>query len=98
MEIKKVYEIIRVTEVPLDDHQDHVSYNHEINTTLVDLLVFMAGMPLKDQIYMLANTLTVSGFTQKEIAGAMGVTHQAYRHRLLNIRKDFEQRDVPTLK
>lgn len=99
MAIKKHYEVIRVSHVPLDEESiDYLAHNPEVNTSLVELLIFIAGLPLKDQVYMLANTLTVSGFTQKEIAEAIGVSHQAYRNRLLDIRKELLQRDGLTLK
>jgi hypothetical protein len=90
------YESYKVQMVPLFEEitaADQIDFSPSINS----VLEFVAGRSIKDQIYMLANLLTISGFTQKEIADGLGTTHCAYRDRLREIRKDFKHKGLNEL-
>ncbi len=90
------YEKQRVTIVPIDDVEvgslGSTIPGHEFS--IIELLEFMAGFPIKDQVYMLANTLTISGFSQREIATALGVSYQTYRNRLWDVRLTLKDRGI----
>lgn len=58
--------------------------------SVIELLEIMGDRPLREQVYMICNLLTISGFTQSEIAQELGVAHQKYRNTLLRIRKDMK--------
>lgn len=92
----KFWEVVKVTEVPIESedlqYNPNLAFSSEIHTSIFDILAFMAHLPLKDQVYMLCNVLTVSGYSQKEVAEALGVPYQTYRNRLLEIRKDFKDK------
>lgn len=60
--------------------------------SVIELLEFMAHRSLRDQVWMIANLLTISGYTQAEIAEALGVRYQTYRNTLLDIRKEYKRR------
>lgn len=90
----KNYEEVKVEHVSIEDLDlnfiSHLHYNPEVGSSIVDILAFIAPMPLHYQILMLANILTISGYSQREIAEAMGIKYQAYRNKLLDIRKEFQ--------
>ena len=75
-------------------YRDEEVVHFERTPTIFDLLDMMVGLPLLDQLFMIANTLTVAGYTQAEIAAAFGIHHKTYRNRLLKIRKDL-LKDAP---
>jgi len=84
------YDEIRITEVPINEEiTESLKYEEKLPTGVVDLLGFMGGLPLQDQIVLLCNSLTISGFSQKEIAEAIRMPYQTYRNKILAIRKTF---------
>lgn len=91
-------EVVRVTQVPLNEEIANTqSYTPDTPSNIEDLLAFMSSLSLQDQVFLLCNSLTISGYTQKEISEAMGVPYQTYRNRILNIRKNFRGRKVDSL-
>lgn len=87
-------QVVRVTFGELNEtiaeDEKHTVENARM-CSVTDLLEMIAHLELKDQVYMVSNILTVSGYTQKEIAEALGVSHKTYRNRLWEIRKDMLQ-------
>jgi hypothetical protein len=94
----KMYEKVPVTIISMDESSDEGLYGvvspQAYRTSITELIEFMAGMDLKDQIYMITNTLTIAGYSQREIAEAMGVSYKTYRNRLWEIRVGFKDRGV----
>lgn len=101
------YERVRVTLVELTDHREvehdgerdyrahhpHETVPFQRVVGVMDLLDMIAGLPLKDQILMVSNVLTIAGHSQKEIAEALGIPFKTYRNRLMDVRKDILRRD-----
>lgn len=81
---------VYVNELP--EEEDAGSYHFERMPSVMELLELMGHRSLKDQVYMVCNLLTISGFTQAEIAAAIGVSPQTYRNALLAVRKDLTGR------
>lgn len=76
-------------DVPLEEEH---AVDFERLPSVMELLEFIAHRPIKDQAYMLCNLLTISGFTQGEIAEALGISHISYRKALMEVRRDFRGR------
>lgn len=96
----KFYEKVTVTHVPLNEEiAEGQAYNPEAHTSLIEMQEFMHGLgfDLKDMVYMWANLLTMSGYSQKEIAEAMGVGYKTYRNRLWAIRGVFKDKGIREL-
>lgn len=91
------YEEQRVVIVPLEEAITKQAEVPEVNTTIKDILEFIGDSNLTDQIYMMCNLLTISGFTQKEIAKHLGVSYQTYRNRLWTVRKDYLKKGTKEL-
>jgi len=73
-------------------YHENETVEFESVPSVIELLEFMAHRSLRDQVWMIANLLTISGYTQAEIAEALGVRYQTYRNTLLDIRKEYRQR------
>lgn len=93
----QVYERVSVTfgELEEADTDRHAVYQPQ-DWTMMELLSMIGHLPVRDQVLMVSNLLTVSGFTQAEIAEALGVSHKTFRNRLWELRRDMLER--PTLK
>lgn len=93
---KVIYQTHKVSIVPLEEGitSEETLITPERMPSIIELLEFMAHLPLRDQVYMVCNLLTISGFTQEEIAKHLGVTHQTYRNYLLRIRHDFKEKGL----
>ncbi len=61
------------------------------STSVIDLLEMISHLSLKDQVHILSNLLTFSGYTQKEISQAMQIDHSFYRKQIFNIRKNLKE-------
>lgn len=85
---------VQLTDSDSLTHREEEIVHFERMPSLIDLLEFMAGMSLKDQIYMTCNLLTIAGYSQTEIALSLGVQPQTYRNRLREIRADFRTKGV----
>lgn len=87
------FEEIRVEHISLDDLDlnvvSHLRQNPEVTTSISDILSFIAPLPLREQAMMLTNILTVSGYSQREIAEALHTPYQEYRNILWEARKKF---------
>ena len=83
------YEKQVVQLVPLEEAITKPQSPPECNNSIKEILEFIADRNLTDQIYMICNLLTISGYSQKEIAKHLGVSYQTYRNRLWSIRKDY---------
>lgn len=59
--------------------------------TVLDILDTISDLPLRRQIYFLANLLTVTGYTQKEISEAMGISYKTYRNNLCESRQKLDK-------
>lgn len=81
-------EIVSLTDELTNNHVSEPEYCHSIK----DILEMIGDCNLTDQIYMMCNLLTISGFSQKEIAKRLGVSYQTYRNRLWTVRKDLLNR------
>jgi tRNA C32,U32 (ribose-2'-O)-methylase TrmJ len=75
-------------------HHEQEKIHFEHGPSILDLLEAIAHRPLKDQVIILANLLTSSGFSQAEISEALGFKHQYYRNRILEMRKEFKKRTI----
>jgi DNA-directed RNA polymerase specialized sigma24 family protein len=91
------YEEKTVVIVPLEEAITKQCEVPELNTTVKEVLEFIADRNLTDQIYMMCNLLTISGFSQKEIAKHLGVSYQTYRNRLWSVRKDYLKKGTKEL-
>lgn len=91
----KLYETIYITQIPLDSYNEEamqpVEFAPDYSFSVRELLEFTAGFPLEDQCLMFCNVLTVSGFSQKEIAKAVGLKYGEYRQKLMEIREKYKQ-------
>ena len=85
-----IYEVHKVTHHPIEDHEDSFHHTPDRSASVMEILKMIGHRSLKDQIYMICNILTVSGFTQAEIAEVLGVEHQTYRNHLLKVRKEMK--------
>ena len=80
------YETIRVVQVELKEELIDEKLMPLLDYSITDMLEFLAGLPLKTQLYMLCNLLTISGFSQREIAESLDINYKTYRNTLLDIR------------
>ena len=89
----RFYETVNVTVLPIKeeliDNDDKNAIYLDRDPGIIEMLEMIAELPIKDQVFMMSNTLTISGFTQREIAEALGVAYQTYRNRLLDIRQEL---------
>lgn len=83
------YENKKVVIVSIHDEQIVVDQACDIGHSLEDILEFIADRPLKDQVCMMCNLLTINGFTQKEVSEAISMKYKDYRNRLWSNRKDY---------
>lgn len=98
----KFYEKVYVNLVPLPEDEMgqrelDARFNTPapaFNTSIIEMVEFMASFPLKDQVFMMANTLTIAGYSQREIAEALGIGYKTYRNRLWEIRGEFKDRGL----
>jgi len=90
----KLYKTVYITQIPLDVYNEEAfqedKFAPDFTFSVQELLEFTAGMPLEDQCLMFCNVLTVSGFSQKEIAEAVGMKYGEYRQKLLQIRERYK--------
>lgn len=96
MEIK-IYEEVKVTLIPIETVENEFSLPFTHNPSLINILELMSVFPLKDQIYIMVNLLTISGYTEREIAEAVGIPYQKYRTKLMQIRKNFAKDGITEL-
>lgn len=68
------------------------------NPAVTDVLELIAFLPLKEQVYMMCNLLTISGYEQKEISEAMGVAYKTYRNYMWSVRKQLKERGTHGLR
>lgn len=87
--MRQIYEKISVTVVPLNESIETDPIEVSRSFLVLEVLEMIGSLELRDQLFMICNLLTISGFKQKEIAEQLGVAHQTYRNRLLEIRKEF---------
>jgi len=86
------YEQVKVVHVPFDELNESeelsspVSF-HVPKLSVVDLLTLVSHLPLSDQLILLANTLTITGFKQREISEALMLDAEVYRSRLMRARE-----------
>jgi len=92
----KLYETIYITEIPLDAYNEEamqpVNFAPDVSFSVRELLEFTAGLSLQDQCLLFCNVLTVSGFSQKEVAEAVGMKYSEYRRKLMQIRENLKNR------
>jgi DNA-directed RNA polymerase specialized sigma24 family protein len=86
------YERANVVLVPLDEAiNEDKSYCLDDSPRVNDVLEFLSGLPLRDQVFMLCQLLTVSGFSEEEISKILKVDYQTYRNRLWSVRKNWKK-------
>ena len=91
--METTYETVKVTTVEINEDivEDRGATYLDHDPGIMELLGMIGHLPLRDQVYMTTNLLTISGFKQREIAEVLGVAYKTYRNRLLTIRKDMIQ-------
>lgn len=95
--MKTVYERVYVQVSSLNEElvdQHKFIIPGESNPSVLSILELIATLPLKQQVFMMANLLTVSGYEQKEIAEAMGVAYKTYRNNLWDMRKQIKDKTL----
>jgi DNA-directed RNA polymerase specialized sigma24 family protein len=80
-----LYDTVRITFQPLDDQM--VYKEMEKDLSVIGILGLIGHLPLKQQVYMMVNLLTISGYTQEELAKEMGVAHKTFRNHICDTRK-----------
>jgi len=89
----KLYEYVDVVITELDEAAaDSAVGEFDRMTPVVDVLEMVSSVPLKDQVLLMTNLLTISGYSQREIASVLGMEYKHYRNRLWEIRKDMAAR------
>lgn len=91
------FETVYVTVQTLNEEvtdSEQFSLPTEFNPSVTEILELLAVLSLREQVFMIANLLTISGFQQKEIAEAMGVPYSTYRNTMLSVRQEFRKRGV----
>jgi hypothetical protein len=84
------YEKIPVVHIPLESVENMISAPYQQMPQIMEVLDYISPLPLQDQTLMMCNILTVSGYTQNEIAQALGMLPQSYQNRLQLIRKKLK--------
>lgn len=96
----KIYEKRVVQVVSLDENtvgyydSQHKQPEPAYNSSVIEILEFIGDLPLREQVYMMSNMLTVSGYTQREISEVLGVAYKTYRNILLDTRKKLRDREL----
>lgn len=87
------YEKVKIVTVEINEEivEDRNATVLDYDPGIMELLAMIGHLPLRDQVFMVANTLTISGFKQREIAEVLGVAYKTYRNKLLDIRRDMVQ-------
>lgn len=87
----RLYEKVKVVHVPFDESHEEMFPTFTIpNLAIIDLLTLIAGLSLQQQCMIILNVLTVSGFDQREISGAIGMNYQDYRTNIMQARRDLK--------
>jgi DNA-directed RNA polymerase specialized sigma subunit len=89
----KIYEKVQVKFVPLNEETVTEEYNRHAEPLIMEMLAKISTLPLKSQVVLVCNILTISGFTEKEIAKAMGISYKHYRNILWANRKLLEDKN-----
>ena len=89
----KIYETKRVVLVPFDDVIcNTLTTEFSREPSIFEMTDLIADFPIKYQVVLMANLLTMSGITEKEIAECMNLTHLKYRQLLSRARKEFKNK------
>jgi len=90
----KIYEKIDLKVIPISEavETNFCGEEAERGVDIETILEMLSEYELSDQVFMICNMLTMSGFTQKEIAKALNVPYWKYRKKLFEIRKFIQNK------